>query len=303
VYTLNTWEGGVQGRPEEVFELAVEENDEVIREYAAQHNVFMLCCIAPFKPLRISPTTAIYAELSPPEEFAIESFINKVKESGVQKEKRVLEMLLHSFGGSVESAYMIAKALRKNFSKIRVYIPHTAASGATLIAISADEIVMGEISRLSPIDVIIYETQNRERISVLAYLRGFLKLNEMFKTTRKEDIPYPYLSLIESVNLATFEEYTGILNQIEEYARKLLSVAGYSEEAAEKIIWRLVYAPLTHYEVIDFEKAKEIGLKVKYFEEYKDLWNIMRRWLGKYILEESGIHHIKYVIPEVRKNE
>jgi ClpP class serine protease len=45
---------------------------------------------------------------------------------------------------------MIAKTLRKNFSKIRVYIPHVAASGATLIAISADEIVMGEISRLSP---------------------------------------------------------------------------------------------------------------------------------------------------------
>jgi len=59
-------------------------------------------------------------------------------------------LLLHSYGGGVDSAYMIAKTLRKNFSKIRVYIPHVAASGATLIAISADEIVMGEISRLSP---------------------------------------------------------------------------------------------------------------------------------------------------------
>ncbi|MCS7366255.1 MAG: hypothetical protein NDF52_00035 [archaeon YNP-WB-062] len=66
------------------------------------------------------------------------------------RDNRTLELLLHSYGGGVDSAYMIAKTLRKNFSKIRVYIPHVAASGATLIAISADEIVMGEISRLSP---------------------------------------------------------------------------------------------------------------------------------------------------------
>jgi len=191
---------------------------------------------------------------------------------------------------------MIAKTLRNNFSKIRVYVPHIAASGATLIAIAADEIVMGEISRLSPIDV-IYETENGKRISALAYLRGFSKLQEMFKTTRKEDIPYPYLSLIESVNLATFEEFTGALEQVKEYAVELLKAAGYDDEKADFISDKLVYGPLTHYEVIDYEKAKNMGLKVRFYEEYRESWNIMRRWLGKHILRESGIHHIKYVIP------
>jgi membrane-bound ClpP family serine protease len=282
----------------EVLELAEEEKDNVVREYATKNKIFLLCCIAPFKPLRVSPASVVYAELSPPEEFAVESFINKVKEVNIPRDNRTLELLLHSYGGGVDSAYMIAKALRKNFSKIRAYIPHVAASGATLIAISADEIVMGEISRLSPIDV-IRVTQNGESISLLAYLRGFLKLNEMFKTTRKEDIPYPYLSLIEDANLSTFEEFSGILSQVKGYAIELMKKAGYKDEEAEKISERLVYGPLTHSEVIDFEKAKEIGVRVRFYEEFRESWSIMRRWLSKYILEESGIHHIKYVIPEV----
>lgn len=165
-----------------------------------------------------------------------------------------------------------------------------------MIAIAADEIVMGEISRISSIDV-IYTTETGERISTLAYLRGFMKLGEMFKTTRKEDIPYPYLSLIESVNLAIFEEFAGYLGQVKEYALELLKSAGYEDKEAENINDRLVYGPLTHYEVINFEKAKSIGLRVKFYEEFKESWSIMRRWLGKYILEESGIHHIKYFIP------
>jgi membrane-bound ClpP family serine protease len=229
----------------EVLELAEEETDNAIKAYATHNKIFLLSCIAPFKPLKVSPASVIYAELSPPEEFAVESFINRVKEVNIPRDNRTLELLLHSYGGGVDSAYMIAKALRKNFSKIRVYIPHVAASGATLIAISADEIVMGEISRLSPIDV-IRVTRDGESISLLAYLRGFLKLNEMFKTTRKEDIPYPYLSLIEDARLSTFEEFSGVLSQVKGYAIELMKKAGYEDKEAEKISERLIYDPPTH---------------------------------------------------------
>ncbi len=60
--------------------------------------------------------------------------------------------MLQSYGRDVNSAYTIAKVLRKNFKNITVFVPQIAASGATLIAISADKIVMGELSKLSPID-------------------------------------------------------------------------------------------------------------------------------------------------------
>lgn len=34
------------------------------------------------------------------------------------------------------------------------------------------------------------------------------------------------------------------------------------------------------------------------YDSYESEWLIMRRWLGKYILEESAIHHVRYVLPE-----
>ncbi|MCS7366256.1 MAG: hypothetical protein NDF52_00040 [archaeon YNP-WB-062] len=70
-----------------------------------------------------------------------------------------------------------------------------------------------------------------------------MKLNEMFKTTRKEDIPYPYLSLIEDVHLSALEEFSGILSQVKGYAIELMKEAGYEDKEAEKISDRLIYDP------------------------------------------------------------
>jgi len=107
----------------EVFELAMEEEDSIIKEYALKNKVFLLSCIAPFKPLKVSPSTMVYASLREPEEFAIESFINEVKESNIPRENRTLELLLHSYGGDVNSAYMIAKVLRKTSQKLGFTYP------------------------------------------------------------------------------------------------------------------------------------------------------------------------------------
>jgi len=63
-----------------------------------------------------------------------------------------LYILIHSPGGYVSSAYIIASVLRETFDQMVAFVPHIAASGATLIAISCNEIVMGDISQLSPID-------------------------------------------------------------------------------------------------------------------------------------------------------
>lgn len=93
---------------------------------------------------------------------------------------------------------------------------------------------MGELNRLSPIDPILYTPEGRE--SSLAIVRGFEKLNEKFEKVRREDIPYPYQHLIETVNLATYEERIGVLNVVKGYARELLELAGYEKTLAEKYL-------------------------------------------------------------------
>ncbi len=279
-------------REEEVFELCLPEKDENIVKFSSERNVTLLAIISPHVPYRMSPSRILRAELATPEEFGIETFVEKAKELGYTDN---LYLLLHSYGGDLNSAYTIAKVLRKNFKNIRVFIPQIAASGATLVAIAANEIVMGELSKLSPIDPLISTPRGRE--SSLATVRGFDKLNKKFEKTYRDDIPYPYQHLIESVDLTMYEERVGYLHMAKEYAYELLKMAGYSESDCERISEALVFDFPAHYYIIDFDKAKELGLKVKWYEDTIDEWKIMRRWLGKYILEESAIHHMVYVFP------
>ena len=63
-----------------------------------------------------------------------------------------LDLILHSPGGSAEAAGAIVNYLRSKYSHIRVIVPMMAMSAATMIAHSADEIVMGKHSFLGPID-------------------------------------------------------------------------------------------------------------------------------------------------------
>lgn len=67
-------------------------------------------------------------------------------------EEKKLDLILHSPGGSAEAAESIVTYLRKRFDHIRIFIPVAAMSAATMVALSADEIVMGQHSQLGPID-------------------------------------------------------------------------------------------------------------------------------------------------------
>ncbi len=63
-----------------------------------------------------------------------------------------IDIILHTPGGLVLAAEQIAQALRRHPAKVTVFVPHYAMSGGTLIALAADEIVMGENAVLGPID-------------------------------------------------------------------------------------------------------------------------------------------------------
>jgi hypothetical protein len=67
-------------------------------------------------------------------------------------EEKKVDLILHSPGGSAEAAESIVTYLRKRFDHVRIIIPIAAMSAATMVALSADEIVMGQHSQLGPID-------------------------------------------------------------------------------------------------------------------------------------------------------
>jgi ClpP class serine protease len=63
-----------------------------------------------------------------------------------------IDFVIHTPGGLVLAAMQIARAIEGHKAKVTVYVPVYAMSGGTLIALAADEIVMGEFSMLGPID-------------------------------------------------------------------------------------------------------------------------------------------------------
>ncbi len=63
-----------------------------------------------------------------------------------------LDLILHSPGGSPEATEAIVSYLRSRFSNIRVIVPQIAMSAATLLACSANEIILGKHSSLGPTD-------------------------------------------------------------------------------------------------------------------------------------------------------
>lgn len=67
-------------------------------------------------------------------------------------DEREVDLFLHSPGGTAEAAESIVEYLRTRFDHIRVVVPLAAMSAATMMALGADEIVMGAHSQLGPID-------------------------------------------------------------------------------------------------------------------------------------------------------
>jgi ClpP class serine protease len=63
-----------------------------------------------------------------------------------------IDLVLHTPGGLVLAAEQIASALAAHPATVRVYVPHYAMSGGTLIALAADQIVLAPSAVLGPVD-------------------------------------------------------------------------------------------------------------------------------------------------------
>jgi hypothetical protein len=99
-----------------------------------------------------------------------------------------LDLVLHLPGGSAESAESIVTYIRSRFNDVRVFVPHAAMSAATMLACSADRIVMGKHSFLGPIDPQFIIQTELGRASVAAHA-----IEEQFELAKREIQDKPQL--------------------------------------------------------------------------------------------------------------
>ena len=92
-----------------------------------------------------------------------------------KKEKRNILLIIHSSGGRIEPAYLISKCCKEYSDKFVVSVPRKAKSAATLISLGADEIHMGIMSELGPIDPQFGGLPALGLSSAVEYLAGLCK--------------------------------------------------------------------------------------------------------------------------------
>ncbi|MCD6233193.1 hypothetical protein J7J81_02320, partial [bacterium] len=63
-----------------------------------------------------------------------------------------IDLFLYSTGGDTMVPWRLVSMIREYCNKFSVLVPYKAHSAATMIALGADEIVMTDLSELSPID-------------------------------------------------------------------------------------------------------------------------------------------------------
>lgn len=266
---------------------------EKLTEISKKHDAVLMACIAPYVGLKISPTKTINAQMGLSEEFAVETAINQIL---TKTDVKKLLLLVNSPGGLVQSSYKVARALRKTFKEIIVFVPHIAASGGTLLALTGNKIVMGMMSQLSPLDP--QAKSGDGAVSANSVVDAHQFVTRLFDDIAVEDAPYSYKALADKCDSVDIRDALASLSLMEEYIREILEDSGYSKEKCKKISNSIVRGFKTHDEVINIDKAKKLGLNVIAHSDFPTEWKLFREWLAKYMLQSADKHVIRFVISE-----
>ncbi len=113
---------------------------------------------------------------------------------GLQDDK--LDLIMHSPGGSPETAEAIILYLRSRFSDIRVIVPQLAMSAATVIACAANKVVLGKHSFLGPIDpqIVLPTSLGTRMVPAQAILNQFDQARRECEDPTKLPVWLPMLS-------------------------------------------------------------------------------------------------------------
>ena len=187
-----------------------------------------------------------------------------------------IDLIIYTPGGLVLAAMQIARAVEAHKAKVTVYVPVYAMSGGTLIALAADEIVLGEFSVLGPIDPQI----------------AGLPAASIVKARNSKPIESVFdLTLV----LADVAEKA--LAQVKQGAVDLLTPR-MEQAAAEALAAKLAGGHWTHDYALTASEAQALGLPVKVGMP-PEVLELMK--LYPQPIQQSGVEFLPVDIPRQRR--
>ena len=194
-----------------------------------------------------------------------------------------MDLVLVTSGGTITSIRRIAHVLREYAHSLNILVPYRAWSSGTLLCLGADELILGPLAELSPIDA----QSNSADFSAASgpgsisseEVRTFSQMAEAwFGVTREED-RLQVLALMAQrffpTSLSAIYRSDRLVRRV---ANELLMYQLPDAEAhvREQIVEQLISGYDAHDYPITRAEARALGLRVKYatLEEERLLWGV-----------------------------
>ncbi len=215
--------------------------------------------------------------------------------------KERITLFLYTRGGDVLTPWRLVNLIREYCSHFSVLVPFRTYSAGTLICLGADEIIMGKMGELSPIDPSVANAFNPEdpnnklaRIPVsVEDVSSYIGLaQEMAGVKKEEEITEVFLRLSKKVHPLALGNVHRNYSLIRSLGRKLLELHS-KEESSEQIkqmIDNLTEQLYAHNYMIPRSEAKN-SIKLKVFEPPQDIERLM------WSLYEYYEHDLKLIEP------
>jgi len=137
-----------------------------------------------------------------------------------------IDLIIQSGGGIGTVAEKIVEMIRSYCKKrFRVIVPNVAKSAATMLALGADEIIMGVTSELGPIDAQIQILQGGvpQMISAQSYIHARKRLEDLTNQAIAEGKPYQaYLAQLSALDSGFIDHCDKSMEFAKDCARKFL---------------------------------------------------------------------------------
>ncbi len=144
-------------------------------------------------------TMSIYALLVPPVDVVVRNAIEMNRDK-----KSKLAIILQTPGGVVEVVERIVGIIRNFYKEVIVIVPNQAMSAGTVLALSADRIMMDYFSRLGPIDPQIFKEDRL--VPAVSYLKQYEKLNQKAVAGDLTTVEYAMLQQFDVGEMYQFEQ-------------------------------------------------------------------------------------------------
>jgi len=204
-----------------------------------------------------------------------------------------LDVILETPGGSGEIAEELVRHLRRRHAELNFIVPGTAKSAGTIMVMAGDEILMGSLSSLGPIDAQL--ARDGKQFSAEAFLRGIEEIKKESDST--QSLNRAYIPILQGISPGEIEAAKNALKFGKDLARKWLeefkfkhwtthSSSGLPVTPEERKVKAGKIAEelgthgkwLSHSRSLRIEDLEKMGLLITNFELQQELADAIRRY-------------------------